>query len=182
MSIINTMRKSLSIIFLCFVLIGCIKEDTDNSDTGYIVAIGDIAPDFHIKYPDGTTQSLTSLRDKVVLIQFAASWCKVCQNIMPIMESDFNLKYKDNPDFVMFAVCKGQSLSDVQKFAQDSGVTYPLIPDTDESIFRLYARADAGVTRNVLVDKDGRIAYLTRLYNEEEFTQLGKIIDALLQQ
>lgn len=175
------MRKSFFIIFLCCGFIGCVKDNTDNSDTGYIVKVGDIAPDFQIKYQDGTTQSLTSFRGKVVLIQFAASWCKVCQNIMPIMESDFNLKYKDNPNFVMFAVCKGESLADVQKFAQDSGVTYPLIPDTNESIFRLYAKADAGVTRNVLIGKDGKIAYLTRLYNEEEFTQLGKIINTLLQ-
>ena len=176
------MQKSYFTFFLCFLFIGCIKENTDEPDAGYIVAVGDIAPDFQIQYQDGTTQSLTSFRGKVVLIQFAASWCSVCvKEVMPIMETDFNLKYKGNPDFVMFAVCKGESLEEVQRFVKDTGVTYPLTLDENESIFRLYARADAGVTRNMLVDKEGKIAYLTRLYNEEEFAQLGKIIDTLLQ-
>lgn len=175
------MRNSFLLFLLCSLFVGCVKDEADPTDAGYIVAVGDTAPDFQIHYRDGTTQLLSSFRGKVVLIQFAASWCKVCQQVMPVMESDFNQKYKEYPDFKIFAVCKGQTLEEVQQFVKDSGVTYPLTLDEEESIFRLYARADAGVTRNVLVDKSGKIAYLTRLYNKEEFSRLGKTIDVLLQ-
>ncbi|MDD2911177.1 MAG: TlpA disulfide reductase family protein [Petrimonas sp.] len=169
------------LFLLCCFFTGCVKEETDNRDTGFIVAVGDPAPDFQIHYQDGNTQSLISLRGKVVLIQFAASWCKVCQDIMPLMEREFNLRYKSHPDFTLFAVCRGQTPEEVQQFAEKVKVTYPLTLDEDESIFRLYALAKAGVTRNVLIDKDGKIVYLTRLYNEQEFAQLNKTIDSLLQ-
>ena len=39
---------------------------------------------------------------------------------------------------------------------------------------------NAGITRNVLIDKDGRIVMLTRLYNEKEFAALTKKIDEML--
>jgi len=169
------------LFLLCYLFISCVKEETDNRENGFIVSVGDPAPDFQIRYQDGITQSLRSLRGKVVLIQFAASWCKVCQDIMPIMEKGVNLRYKAHPDFTLFAVCRGQTPEEVKLFAEEAGVTYPLTLDEDESIFRLYALAKAGVTRNVLIDKDGKIVYLTRLYNEQEFAQLNKTIDSLLQ-
>ena len=175
------MRNSFVLFLLCCLFTCCIKEETDNRDTGFIVAAGNPAPDFLIHYRDGTTQSLKSFRGKVVLIQFAASWCNVCQEIMPVLERDFNLRYKSHPDFTLFAVCKGQTAAEVQQFAEESGVTYPLTLDEDESIFRLYAQANAGVTRNVLLDRNGKIVFLTRLYNEQEFVRLGQKIDSLLQ-
>jgi len=39
---------------------------------------------------------------------------------------------------------------------------------------------ESGITRNVLIDRDGRIVKLTRLYNEEEFASLVAHIDAML--
>ena len=47
-------------------------------------------------------------------------------------------------------------------------------------IFAKYALRQAGITRNVLIDKEGRIVMLTRLYNPEEFSALVKKIDELL--
>ena len=41
-------------------------------------------------------------------------------------------------------------------------------------IFAKYALRKAGITRNVLIDKEGRIVKLTRLYNPEEFASLVK--------
>lgn len=47
--------------------------------TGYIVRIGEIAPDFTITLTDGKQVTLSSLRGKVVMLQFTASWCGVCR-------------------------------------------------------------------------------------------------------
>jgi len=40
--------------------------------------------------------------------------------------------------------------------------------------------ADYGVTRNIILDKTGKIVYLTRLYKEDEFAEMVKVIDILL--
>lgn len=68
----------------------------------------------------------------------------------------------------------------IEKFVAKTGVTYPILLDTDGAIFELYAEKDAGVTRNVLIDKDGKIAFLTRLFNPEEFNALKAKLVSLL--
>ena len=47
-------------------------------------------------------------------------------------------------------------------------------------IFAKYALRDAGITRNVLIDREGKIVKLTRLYNEEEFASLVQQINEML--
>ena len=42
------------------------------------------------------------------------------------------------------------------------------------------AATGAGVTRNVIVDKTGKIVYMTRLFKEEEFNEMVEVIDLLL--
>ena len=65
-------------------------------------------------------------------------------------------------------------------FGKSTGITYPLGLDPSADIFAKYALRNAGITRNVLIDKDGRIVMLTRLYNEKEFAALTKKIDEML--
>ena len=59
-------------------------------------------------------------------------------------------------------------------------MTYPLALDPGADIFAKYADRKAGITRNVLIDRMGRIVMLTRLYNEEEFSALCRKIDEML--
>lgn len=59
-------------------------------------------------------------------------------------------------------------------------MTYPLGLDPGADIFAKYALRDAGITRNVLIDRDGKIVKLTRLYNEEEFSSLVQQINEML--
>jgi thiol-disulfide isomerase/thioredoxin len=42
-------------------------------------AVGDIAPDIEMINSNGEITSLSSLRGKVVLVDFWASWCKTCR-------------------------------------------------------------------------------------------------------
>lgn len=148
--------------------------------TGYIVRIGEIAPDFTITLTDGKQVTLSSLRGKVVMLQFTASWCGVCRKEMPFIEKDIWLKHKDNAGFALIGIDRDEPLDKVLAFAKSTGVTYPLGLDPGADIFAKYALRDAGITRNVLIDRDGKIVKLTRLYNEEEFSSLVQQINEML--
>ena len=147
---------------------------------GYIVKLGDMAPDFEMELTDGSRMKLSDFRGKVVMLQFTASWCGVCRKEMPFIESDIWQKHKGNPDFALYGVDRDEPLETVNSFAEKTGVTYPLGLDPGADIFAKYADRQAGITRNVLVGRDGRIVMLTRLYDEEEFASLCRKIDQLL--
>ena len=148
--------------------------------TGYIVRIGEMAPDFTITLTDGKQVTLSSLRGKVVMLQFTASWCGVCRKEMPFIEKDIWLKHKDNADFALIGIDRDEPLEKVLAFAKSTGVTYPLGLDPGADIFAKYALRVAGITRNVLIDREGKIVKLTRLYNEEEFASLVQQINEML--
>ncbi len=148
--------------------------------TGYIVRVGEIAPDFAITLTDGKQVSLSSLRGKVVMLQFTASWCGVCRKEMPFIEKDIWLKHKGNADFALIGIDRDEPLDKVLAFAKSTGITYPLGLDPGADIFAKYALCESGITRNVLIDKEGKIVKLTRLYNEEEFASLVQMINEML--
>ena len=147
---------------------------------GYIVKLGDMAPDFTCTLTDGKEVKLSDLRGKVVMLQFTASWCGVCRKEMPFIEKDIWQKHKDNGNFALIGIDRDEPVETVLKFAQTTGVTYPLALDPGADIFAKYAVRDAGITRNVLIDKEGKIVFMTRLYKEDEFAELVQKIDDML--
>ncbi len=147
---------------------------------GYIVRVGDIAPEMEMELTDGQKVKLSDLRGKVVMLQFTASWCGVCRKEMPFIESDIWQKHKANPNFALYGIDRDEPVETVKAFAEKTGVTYPLALDPGADHFAKYADRKAGITRNVLIDKEGKIVMLTRLYNEEEFATLCKKIDEML--
>ena len=192
------MKKIASVIVMMAVLASCGMGGKKNAETvsnenvavevqahepdsvGYIVRLCEEAPDFAMELTDGNILKLSSLRGKVVMLQFTASWCGVCRKEMPFIEKDIWQKHKDNENFALFGIDRDEPLDVVVAFGEKTGVTYPLALDPGADIFAKYADRQAGITRNVLIDKDGKIVMLTRLYNEEEFAALCKKIDELL--
>ena len=158
-----------------------VEAGTHEPDSvGYIVRVGDIAPELEMELTDGQKVKLSDLRGKVVMLQFTASWCGVCRKEMPFIESDIWQKHKANPNFALYGVDRDEPIETVKAFAEKTGVTYPLALDPGADHFAKYAERKAGITRNVLIDKTGKIVMLTRLYNEEEFASLCKKIDEML--
>ena len=153
---------------------------SDDLNRQFLVHVGDIAPDFEIEFPDGTKSILSSLRGKVIMLQFTASWCGVCRKEMPHIEKEIWQKHKDNPDFVLWGIDREEPASEIKELAKATGVTYPIGLDPDASIFCLYAEKEAGITRNVIIDKNGKIVMLTRLFEEEEFNKMVALIDKML--
>ena len=146
----------------------------------YIVKVGDTAPDFTLQLTDGTTFTLSEQRGKVVMLQFTAGWCGVCRNEMPHIEREIWQPNKDNKDFVLVGIDREEALEDILPFIEAVGTTYPIAMDTNADVFAKYALRESGITRNVLIDRDGKIVMLTRLFKEEEFAALVNNINNML--
>lgn len=149
-------------------------------DRGYIVKVGDMVPQFDLHLLDGTKVPVSSLKGKVVMLQFTASWCGVCRKEMPFIEKDIWLKLKDNPDFALYGIDLKEDAQTTAKFAEMIPVTYPLTLDLEGKTFELFCAKGAGVTRNIILDREGKIIMLTRLFDEAEFNTMVETINAEL--
>ena len=146
---------------------------------GYIVNLGDIAPNFTMEYLTGEKVTLSDLRGKVVVLQFTASWCSVCRKEMPHLEKDVWKQFKEK-GLVLIGVDRDEPIETVIQFQKDMGTTYPLALDPGAKIFGLFADKNSGVTRNVVIDQQGKIVFLTRLFEKDEYDQMIKVIKSLL--
>jgi len=146
----------------------------------YIVKIGDQAPMFTADIATGGQVTPADLEGKVTMLQFTASWCGVCRKEMPHIEKDIWQKYKECKDFMLLGIDIDEERDKVIRFGQDVNVTYPLVLDPGSKIFHLFAEKGAGVTRNVIIDRTGKIVFMTRLFKEEEFEAMKDVIDGLM--
>ena len=99
---------------------------------------------------------------------------------MPFIEKDIWLKHKNNPEFALIGIDRDDPLDKVLALAKTTGVTKPLGLTPGADIFAKYALRNSGITRNVLIDREGKIVKLTRLYNEVEVASLVRQIDEML--
>lgn len=177
-------KKSSVLFFLLFIVCGIVVAQNDENvivyENEYIVKVGDVAPDFTLELTDGTSFTLSEHRGKVVMLQFTAGWCGVCRKEMPFIERDIWQRHKNNIDFVLVGIDREETKEQIDAFIKKVGTTYPIAMDTNADVFASYALRNSGITRNVLIDKDGRIVMLTRLFNEDEFKSLVERIDAML--
>jgi len=175
--------------FLCFLLLlFCCSCNTTNKidysnrtpdEKGFLVKVGDKAPNFKMTMIDGTQTSLKALKGKVVVLQFTASWCGVCRKEMPHLENEVWLPNKDK-DFVLIGVDRDEPLEKVQSFIEKMETTYPVALDPGADIFGLFAGKKTGVTRNIVIDKKGKIVFMTRLFKQNEFDAMKEKINSLL--
>ena len=167
--------KIKTLIFFIFLFPSLLAAD----ERGYLVEVGDMAPDFEMEFVDGSQSKLSDYRGQIVILQFTASWCSVCRLEMPHLEKDVWQTYKDK-GVMLIGVDRDEPLETVIEFQKKIGTTYPLALDPGANIFGLFANKEAGVTRNVVIDKSGKIVFLTRLFEEKEYQQMLKVIAGLV--
>ena len=164
---------------LFFLLSLTIAFSQTPDDRGYIVNVGDDSPSFVLDFPDGSQTSLADLKGQVTMLQFTASWCQVCRVEMPQIEKKIWKVYK-NLGLNVIGIDRDEPADVVTKFAKEVKVTYPLALDPGADIFALFADRNSGVTRNIILGPDGKIVFLTRLFEIQEFVDMKRIIHILL--
>ena len=120
------------------------------------LAPGSAAPDITLNNPNGKPVSLASLRGKVVLIGFWASWCRPCRAENPNVVKVYN-KYK-NKGFEIYAVSLDRTKAAWEKAIQDDNLTWIHVSDLafwSSPILKVYGVNSIPAT--VLIDQEGNI-------------------------
>ena len=134
------------------------------------------APDFSLKDAHGRSLSLSSLRGKVMLINFWATWCPPCKAEMPSMNRLYN--EIRNRGFEIVAISTDNSLSTVKDFLARNRIDFPVLFDETKSVTRQYHVFSMPTT--FLIDRSGMI--VEKFYGEEDWTDpvIRKKIEKLL--
>ena len=100
------------------------------------VGEGHPAPDFTLHQLDGEEVTLSSLRGRVVLLNFWATWCKPCEEEMPAMER-LHTKLA-GPDFELLAVSVDEGDDEVRAFRDRLKLHFPILRDADKAAATSY--------------------------------------------
>jgi thiol-disulfide isomerase/thioredoxin len=111
-------------------------------------------PAFKAVDVQGRPLSTADYRNKVILVNFWATWCPPCREEIPDLIALQN-KYRDQLQIIGISQDAGDAAA-VAQFAAAHGMNYPVVMTTPE-IERLFPNVYALPT-SFLVDRDGRIA------------------------
>lgn len=173
-----THRHTILALVMSLVLSAFHLHGQTPDTRGYIVQVGDTVPSFSLTDVNGQTYTHESLLGQTYILQFTASWCHVCRQEMPHLEAEVWQPFQER-NFTLLGVDLDEPREKVASFAAQMGVSYPMCPDNKGTVFYSIAAPKSGVTRNVVVAPDGRIAMLTRLFDEEEFARMVALVDQL---
>lgn len=170
------MLKRYSFIFTMLVLFAsltCSSQQIQPDERGYIVKVGDKIDDFDVTMLDGTTKKLSEFEAPVLVLNFFASWCVVCRKEIPHIEQQVWQPLKERGVIVLGVDYKEQA-DTVKAFVQEMNISYPVALDADGKFFDRFARG--GVTRNIVLDQNLNIIFLTRLFDPNEFEAMKTAI------
>jgi len=112
------------------------------------------SPQYRYVTLDGEEISDESLRGKVVLVNFWATWCTPCRVEMPLLEQ-MAARHKDAGFVIVGLAVDRVSTAQVRAFVEDRGVTYP-IAHVDGSAEQTFGGV-RGYPTSFLIDRTGKI-------------------------
>lgn len=122
---------------------------------GSLPEVGALAPDFAYTMPDGTIARLSDLRGNKVLLNFWATWCAPCRAEMPAIQAALNRHANDG--FNVLAVNQSEELARIKLFADELGLTIPLITNVSSDISDAYGAR--GLPTTYFINRDGTIGF-----------------------
>jgi peroxiredoxin len=166
--------KFLFVVYLFVVWnINCVAQEPKPDERGYIVKVGDKVADFKVTLLDGSSKNVSEFKAPVMVLNFFASWCVVCRKEIPHLEKEVWQAMKDQ-GLIVLGVDYKEKPDTVGMFVKEMNISYPVALDEKGEIFDRFARG--GVTRNIVLDQNLNIIYLTRLYDANEFEGMKNVV------
>jgi len=138
---------------------------------------GAMAPAFELE-PVGGGESVGpgKFQGKVVVVDFWATWCEPCRESFPAYQ---RLVDKFGGRLVVLGVSVDEDESGILAFKADTGVSFPLVWDREQSVAGAYKPAK--MPTSYVVDQKGLIRHVHEGFNPGDDAEIERIVTSLLE-
>lgn len=146
-------------------------EEAEGTRASAIATTGKPAPALALPALDGHTVSLADYHGKTVLIAWFASWSSPSRAEMPILNRLYGRGKATPNQFEILAISVDEDRAAVEKFAQETGMTFPVLLDPGKTSIDPF-HLDS-VPSLVVVGADGLITYGHSGFDQRVVMELG---------
>ena len=146
---------------ILLVVVGiCSASQTIAGDTAMRLKIGDKAPDFRLKdvMSNKTVTLSEHLGNKVVMLEFWATWCDICKREMPNLVKLYT-DWRSKGFELLSIVLPSGNVEDIRKIAREKRLHYPVLLDTDLTVATKSYGLAGPIPLKVVIDHMGIVRY-----------------------
>jgi peroxiredoxin len=137
------------------------------------------APNFTLQSNGGQPVALASLKGKVVMVNFWATWCVPCRQEMPHLQALYE-RY-NSLGFELLAVnVEKNNAEGARKWLEETPVTFPVLFDPENQVTKLYKVQTMPST--VLIGRDGTMRFIHHGYKPGYENEYQTQVRALLRE
>jgi peroxiredoxin len=133
-------------------------------------------PEIGLKDLRGAKIDVASLKGKVVVVDFLASWCAPCKEELPVLERLYK-KYKDR-GLVVVGVSVDEELGNLKGLLKQIPVSFSVVHDAEKQVAGRYK--PPRMPSSYVVDRNGIVRHVHGGFREGDAAKLEAEITALL--
>ena len=161
-------RRFLLIALLVAAIVGCSR-----SDSGQDLSKG--APDFTLPAVDGSMVSMSDYSGKVILVDFWATWCPPCNDMIPVL-SELHKQYSDKGLVILGVSLDQDGLGVLGTFVHENMIPYKVVMG-DNRISNSFGGVSS-IPTLYMVDREGRL--VRKLMGYHSYRQLEEQVKKYL--
>jgi thiol-disulfide isomerase/thioredoxin len=135
--------------------------------------LGKPAPELQLKSADGKLTTLSSYRGKPVFLEFWATWCRPCVDLMPELAKLYGETAQKG--LVWLSIDNDEDPADATAFISQEHIPWTNYHDENGSLGEAFHRE--GIPLGVLIDADGKVTFYRSGYEISDLrnaiTKLG---------
>jgi peroxiredoxin len=161
------------------------------SSTAMKLSIEDKAPDFRLPqfFPevdvtasDAKTVALSDFKNKVVMLEFWATWCDICVAEMPRLQKEYE-QYKDKGyQLLAITLSRGdkRDMEKIEALQKKNQLTYPLLMDTEFEVATKIYGLSGPIPLKAIIDCGGKLRYTHVGDYADGISEVPFVLDELL--
>lgn len=168
----RTSKFSMKRLVLAFGLVSVFTV----ASVAAALSSGQRAPEIGLRSLDGNQVTLSSLRGKVVLVDFWATWCSPCRDELPHLQR--LSRELANDGLVVVGVSVDRESDNVRSFVRRLGLTFPIVHDEQHVVADRYRPTT--MPTSYIIDRDGVVRFVHQGFQSSDVATIERELRSLL--